>query len=171
LDREGLPDFQVTYAGSGPDLDEFKRLADESGIASRFRFLGFVDDTTTHLHESDVVVIPSVWGDAFPYAVLEALAAGKAVVASRAGGIPEEIGDPSCGVLVPPGNDLALANALERLLKEPELRHEIGIGAFRRASQRFREAPYFEAVVDRVFSAFGLPGSTRKRPAPRDLAR
>ena len=126
-----------------------------------------MDDTTEYLHESDIVVIPSVWGDAFPYAVLEALAAGKAVVGSRAGGIPEEIGDPSCGVLVPPGNELALADALEKLLKEPSLRHEMGVNAFRRASQRFREAPYFQAVVERVFDAFGLPTPTRQGHASR----
>lgn len=155
-ERGTLPEFEVCYAGSGPDLEDFERRA--SGLGATFRFLGFVDDTTSHLREADIVVIPSVWGDAFPYSVLEALAAGKPVVASRAGGIPEQVGDSGCGILVPPGDDVALADALERLIRDPEVRDEMGREAYRRARERFREEDYLERVTSELFARLGIEG-------------
>ena len=157
-ERNDLPDFEVSYAGSGPDLDGFREQA--SGLEDHFRFLGFLDDTTQELHAADIVVIPSEWGDAFPYSVLEALASGKAIVASRAGGIPEQVGSEACGLLVPPGDARALADALETLIRDPEARRDMGVAAYARAMERFREEDYFQAVIDHVFDRLDIPAAS-----------
>jgi len=144
-----LPPFEVRYAGTGPDLDAFQALAQELGVSDRFHFLGYVEDTTSLLAESDIVVIPTGWGDAFPYSVLEALAAGRPVIATSAGGVPEQIGPTGeAGILVPPGDSSALSTAMGELIKSPQQRQRLASNASRRASEMFREERYFEQLCE-----------------------
>jgi glycosyltransferase involved in cell wall biosynthesis len=89
------------------------------------------DEVATLLREADVVVTPSVTtrqGDreGIPVAVMEAMASGVAVVASDLSGIPELVADGRNGLLVPPGDAPALAEAIRRLLGDPELRRQLG---------------------------------------------
>lgn len=149
--------FEVRYAGDGPEMEALRSRAAELGIQESFHFLGYLPDTTPELEEADIVVIPSVWGDAFPYTVLEAMAAGKAVVASRAGGIPEQLGDPPAGVLVPPGDAEALADAMAALVADTERRAALGARALDRARTCFREAEYFRRVSVELRSLYALP--------------
>jgi glycosyltransferase involved in cell wall biosynthesis len=155
-DRTDLPEFIVEFAGEGPDLEDFRKTAAESGLSGHFRFLGYVEDVGRRMADADVVVIPSVWGDAFPYSVLEAMAAGKAIVASRAGGIPEQLGEPGTGLLVPPGDAGALADSLASLLTDPALRRRLGQAARTRAEAEFREDRYYRAVIEELREAFDI---------------
>jgi glycosyltransferase involved in cell wall biosynthesis len=88
----------------------------------------------------DVLVHPAVGTDAFPLVVLEALASGKPVVASRLDGIPEEIDDGRHGLLVPPGDVPALADAMRTLLGDAALRQRLGAAGRERVCQRFSRA-------------------------------
>ncbi len=90
-----------------------------------------------YLFAADVVVHPSVLADSYPNAVREAMILGKPVVASRIGGIPEMIRDGETGLLVQPGDPGALASAVARLLKDPELRALLGSQAHRYAARTF----------------------------------
>ena len=78
-------------------------------------------------------VVPSVWREPCPTVVIEAMAAGAPVVASRTGGIPDLIDDGVSGILVPPGDETALTNALARVLRDPDLRQRLRREASRRA--------------------------------------
>lgn len=154
--RGDVPPFVVEYAGSGPELEHFRAQAAAAGLGDRFRFLGNLADTLEPLCRADIVVVPSIWGEALGLTVQEGMAAGKAVVASRVGGIPEVTGDEDAAVLVPHGDPDALAEALEGLVGDAGRRHALGARARRRAEREFREPPFHAAVVAAVMAGFGL---------------
>lgn len=97
-----------------------------------------------HLREADLFVQPSVWGEPFPLSVLESLAAGLPVVASRVGGLPEMVEDGRTGFLVEPDSPSALAEALLRLLNDRDLARAMGRAGRKRVEQMFS----WESVAD-----------------------
>jgi glycosyltransferase involved in cell wall biosynthesis len=109
------------------------------GIADRVRLLGFRDDVDVVLGACDVVAVPSTLPDPLPNSALEAAAAGCCVVASAHGGLPEIVRDGETGVLVAPGDAVALAGALAALRDDPERRERLGAAA--REDVRARFAP------------------------------
>jgi len=127
----------LTVVGDGPQLERLRALAHELGVAARVTFAGLRDDVHALLAGCDVFVHPAVWEEAFGLTIAEAMAAGRAVVASRTGGIPELVEDGVSGLLVPPGDAGALAGALDLLGARPALRRQLGANARARAQQRF----------------------------------
>jgi glycosyltransferase involved in cell wall biosynthesis len=114
---------QLEVFGDGSLAGELERQAHEAGVDSRFH--GFVPDSRSRLRELDVLVQPSR-ADNFPLAVLEAMAAGVAVVATRVGGVPELVVDGETGLIVEPEDPAALAEALDSLVADPARRRELG---------------------------------------------
>jgi glycosyltransferase involved in cell wall biosynthesis len=113
-----LPEVQVAIAGDGPQRSELVALADELNIADRVAFLGHRDDVAQLLACCDVFVQPSL-NEALPLGPLEAMCAGKPVVASAVGGTPEVVRSEETGVLVPPADPHALAVAIDGVLSDP----------------------------------------------------
>ena len=97
------------------------------------------NDIPEMLHALDVVVSPSL-SEGFSNAILEAMAAGKPVIATRVGGSPEQIIDGVTGLLVPPQDAGAIAQALLTLLRSPGLRREMGTAAQRHVQENFSVA-------------------------------
>ena len=114
-----FPRATLVLAGSGSGLDAARACVASGGLTSRVRILGPRADSTCLLAMSDVVVLPSVVAEGLPIVILEALALGRPVVATRVGGIPELIRDGETGLLVPPGDPRALADAVSALLADP----------------------------------------------------
>jgi phosphatidylinositol alpha-1,6-mannosyltransferase len=116
----GHPGIRYLVAGDGDDLPRLQALAQREGVAPRVRFLGHVHaDTLAALYrEADVFVMPSS-GEGFGIVFIEALAAGLPVVAARAGGSVDPLRDGELGEMVPPGDPVALADAVARLLTGP----------------------------------------------------
>lgn len=129
--------FQLSIVGDGPQDEHLRRRARELGIDQRTTFLGLRDDVAELLRNTDVFVHPAVWAEAFGLTIAEAMASGCAVVATAMGGIPELVVDGESGLLVPAGDDQALAEALSRLQRDGELRARLGAAARRRTEQRF----------------------------------
>lgn len=102
-------------------------------------FLGFRKDVPSLYAAADAIVVPSEWPEPFGYSAIEGLAAGKAVIATRVGGLPEVV-TPDCGVLVPGGDVEALAKAIQRVASGPELRRSLAANARSRAQQFPTEA-------------------------------
>jgi glycosyltransferase involved in cell wall biosynthesis len=150
------PDFHVRYAGDGPDMSLFRQLAAELGVESKVEFLGEQPSTEQLVADADIVVVPSVWGDACPSAVSEALAAGKPLIATRVGGVPELIGRDENALIVEHGNVGALAHALLRLMKDRGLRERLGQRGRNRAEQALDQRRYHEEVCNRLLEDFGL---------------
>lgn len=119
-------------AGTGPEGDALHDRARRLGVAARVRWLGQVADVCPVLAAADVVVMPSL-AEGLGVAAMEAMAAGRPVVASAVGGLPELIADGEQGLLVPPGDAAALAEALARCLGDTGLRDRLGESGRRRA--------------------------------------
>ena len=136
------PNAWLVIAGKGPLEDVVRATATD---AAHIRFLGFRRDVIAVFKASDVVAVPSHW-EGFGLVALEALAASRAVVAADASSLPEIIRDGSEGMLVPPRNPEALADALIRLLGDAGLRERLG------AAGRARAASVFG--VDRMIDAY-----------------
>ena len=117
--RHSRPDCHFLVVGHGPLEDELRRLAAEFHIADHVTFLGFCDDVPAVLAATDVFVLPSLW-EGMPNAVLEAMAAGVPVVATRVEGTVDIIEDGKTGLLVLPRDIPGLVSAVLRLLGEPD---------------------------------------------------
>lgn len=146
----------LIYIGDGPQLDELENIRNALSSRANIVFLGFRANASQLLMEADICVVPSVWQDAFPLGVLEPMAAGKPVIATMVGGIPEMIEDGVTGILVPPADDRALASALTRLLTNPELAARLGAAARLRVAARFTPEQQIEALIEIVGRCFPI---------------
>ncbi len=143
-------DFVIVGAPGTNDADEayaasLHALAAELGISDQVHFTGFVPDLPQRMLAFDVVVAPSD-NEAFSLAVIEAMAAGCAVVATRVGGLAEIVEDEMTGLLIEPDDVWGLVNALSRLLVDRHLRVQLGELASLTVRERFER----ERVIDRI---------------------
>jgi glycosyltransferase involved in cell wall biosynthesis len=125
--------LHLHFIGDGPDLAARQRQAAEAQLADCVTFHGAVarSRVVELLRQSDIVATPSVPSrdgrrEGIPVALMEAMASGVPVVASRLSGIPELVEHEATGLLAPAGDAVALADALERLLDDVELRRRLG---------------------------------------------
>lgn len=131
--------WSLVVAGDGAERPRLERLAAELGLAPRCRFAGHVAEPATVYAALDVVAIPSYY-EGFCYTAVEAALAGLPVVASAASGLREVVEDGRTGLLVPPGDVPALAEALERVAGDRALARALGEEGRRRARERFDPA-------------------------------
>ncbi len=117
-------------------MERCRALVGQSQLAQNIRFLGARSDVADCIRASDIFVHPS-HEEGFSNAILEAMAGGKAVVACDVGGNPEAVRDGETGLLVPPRQPAALADALMRLLADPSRRDGMGDAGRRRAAEHF----------------------------------
>jgi glycosyltransferase involved in cell wall biosynthesis len=129
--------WRLSIVGDGPQRPALEALAQQLGIFERVEFLGLRDDVPALMAQAHLFAHPARWGEAFGLTVAEAMAAGCAVVASRVGAMPELLESEQTGLLVPPGDEGALAAALERLIMSPEERARMGAAAWQVAHTRF----------------------------------
>lgn len=118
----------LLIVGHGPLDDELKALAKQFGVADRVTFLGFCDDVPRVLAATDIFVLASLW-EGMPNAVLEAMAAGLPVVATRVEGTVDLIDDGKTGMLVMPRDVPGLATSILRLLDDPARARALGKAA------------------------------------------
>ncbi len=148
--------FCIDYAGNGPDYNFLKTLVTQYGIEQYVNFLGELKDTRDQVCNSDIIVVPSIWGDACPSTISEALAAGKPLIASRAGGIPEIVGDEGNAILIEPGDANMIAEKLYELINDPELMRSYGERARSRAISALGDERYYAEVLSEIKSDFNL---------------
>lgn len=131
LSRLGKYDFRMKLIGNGPAeyRETLERAAEQDGLAGKVVFSGFTTDVNAALQEAEIGILPSIGTEGFPMAVLEYMRAGLAVVASRNGGQVECLTEGENAFLVPPGDPGKLAEAVERLLADPETRGAMGANA------------------------------------------
>ena len=146
------PDLHCLIVGGGDRSyrDELNRLVRERGLNERVTFAGFQGEVPAYLAAMDVFVLPSLM-EGFGIVLLEAMAAGRAVVASAVGGIPEIVEDRVTGFLVPPKDPHALAEKVQCRLDHPEVRGEMGDAGRKRVSERFS----VERMVSEVERLYG----------------
>ena len=140
--RQRFPKVRVDIVGDGPERDRLIERSARLGLNGIVSFLGHRDDVPALLAGAGVFVLPSR-SEAFPNALLEAMAAGLPIVATRVGGIPELIDDEQTGLLVPPDRPGALADRIGRLLAQPSLGVRLGEAARLAVATRYS----FERMV------------------------
>jgi glycosyltransferase involved in cell wall biosynthesis len=128
------------WRGEERHLRALHETAGQLGVGSRVHHVGFREDVESVYGAADVVVVPSKQPDPFPNAALEAAAAGCCVVASAHGGLPELLHDGETGVLVPPDDPVALADALAALRGDPARRAALGAAAAADVGERLTPA-------------------------------
>ena len=133
-----LPDVRVVLVGHEHLLriEDLRAYARARGVAEHVTFTGFRDEIPALLADWDVLVLPSLW-EGFGLVLLEAMAAGRPVVASRVGPIPEVVLHGETGLLVEPGQPEPLAAALIELLEHPGLAARLGAAGRRRVADHF----------------------------------
>lgn len=135
--------WRIIVLGEGEERSQLEKIISQAGLTDSFALAGFFPDADRIVSAFDIFVLPS-YKEGLPYAIMEAMAAGVPVVASRVGGVPDLIRDRMNGLLVPPGDPEALAHALGELIHHPgtrrvladvsrqRLRNEFGIAAMLR---------------------------------------
>lgn len=151
---QSRPDVEFLIAGREVDEREpftrqLKALAEELGISRRVKFLGHVRQMAELLSASDVVVIPS-WDEGFSLVTIEAMAAGRPVLASDVGGIRDIIRENVTGLLFPPRNVNALASKLIWMLADTSLRERLARQARQDVMARFNR----EQIIDQIESLY-----------------
>lgn len=121
----GLDDASLVLVGEGSERSALETLARSVGVADRVVWIGWSEDARSYLTSWDVFVLPSRF-EGFPLALLEAMLARSAVVATDVGSVSEAVLDGVTGLLVPPDEPNALARAIERLLADATLRRRLG---------------------------------------------
>ncbi|NOY77688.1 MAG: glycosyltransferase [Calditrichaeota bacterium] len=141
--------------GAGPLQSKVEQFARENGLESRIKLAGFRNDIPEVMKMIDVLVLPSLW-EGFGIVVIEAMAAARPVIVSRASNLPEIVSERE-GILVPPHAPQELARAFERLAAQPDLRRKLGKNGRERVQRFFTrdrmiralESYFFELVNER----------------------
>jgi len=136
LQARGLTELSCLVAGEGRLEADLKEYASAAGIEPMVRFLGYRRDIAGLLGLMDMVVMPSL-RESFGLVALEAMAMEVPVIASRIGGLQEVVEHERTGVLVAPGDAVALADAIQRLTQDPGMRKKMGEAGRRRVENHF----------------------------------
>jgi glycosyltransferase involved in cell wall biosynthesis len=156
--RARIPDACLLVVGDGPQRQELEVRADALGLGQAVKFLGLRDDVRELLAALDVFVLSSI-REGLPVALLEAMAAGLAIVVTDVGGMPEVVEDEISGLVVPAGDPGALATAVQRLLSDRDAAAGLGAAAHARARQDYSidaVARRIEAIYIQCLSARGI---------------
>ncbi|WP_448206186.1 glycosyltransferase family 4 protein [Azospirillum sp. sgz302134] len=165
--------WHLTIAGDG-DLETYRGQATALGLGDRVRFTGWLDQQGCgrELVKAHVLVQPSLF-EGLPMSVLEAMANGLTIVATPVGSVGDAIADGETGLLVPPGDRAALAEALARVIDGADLRRRLGDGARARFEKQFDIAVYRERIIEiyRRNARVWLDGAMPAAPAASIRAR
>ena len=149
--RDRGVDATLCLVGDGPERDHVERRAHELGIMRSTLFLGYQEDVAPFYAAFDAMILPS-GNEGTPVSAIESLAAGRPVVATRVGGVPDVVRDGEDGFLVDRGAVDQLADALARLAEDPSLRERMGEAGRERVLARYAVDRLVDDV-DRLYRA------------------
>jgi glycosyltransferase involved in cell wall biosynthesis len=132
------PRVRLLLVGDGPERAVIEELVQQRTLEENVRLLGQHNDVPRLLAASDIVLLTSI-SEGIPLTLIEAMAAGRPVVSTRVGGVPEVVADGQTGLLAPAGDDAALAEHILRLVDDPARREPMGRVGQQRAGDLFSE--------------------------------
>jgi glycosyltransferase involved in cell wall biosynthesis len=140
------PDATLALVGGGPLEPELRAAVDAAGLTESIVFAGVRTDMPEVYRAADVILLPSTHGENLPTVLIEASASGRAIAASRIGGVPDIVADEATGLLFEPNDPAALAFTIGRLIQDAELRKTLGQKAVLRAAQEFSAAAWLSRL-------------------------
>lgn len=142
-------DAEFVICGDGVGLGAMRRLAGRLGVEERVRFRGWLDAAglARELAEASVVAMPSVWPEPFGLVGIEALSAGRPVIASSTGGIVDWLQDGVNGIAVAPGDERELASSLQALLADPARQAAMGSAGKQMVAERYSAQHHVNALA------------------------
>ncbi len=145
-----MPETRLLLVGDGPEGEYLRRVIADLGLSSQVSLLGHLphEEVERVCAAAWVQAVPSRWAEPFGIVAAEALMRGTAVMASNSGGLAEVVQDGRTGLLVPPGDVNALAEALLRLFRDRELAEQMGKAGREMALVRFNEAMCIERFIE-----------------------
>jgi glycogen(starch) synthase len=152
-----FPGLSLVISGDGPERVALQRQATNLGIESAVEFTGWIlpDAVPALINTAAVVLMPSRWEEPFGLVALESALMARPIIAAKVGGIPEIVVHNQTGLLVPPGNSSALAEAIACLVQDPDTAQRMGWAARSRALDNFsfqRHVDAYEAVYRSVMT-------------------
>jgi glycosyltransferase involved in cell wall biosynthesis len=176
LARRGV-DFTCEIIGDGPLRDELLTRIEKLNLSGRVNLLGSLSQGAVleKLRAAHIFALASVTdaqgaSDVFPTVIIEAMAAARAVVSTRLAGIPESVVHGETGLLVSPGDTMALAEALGRLIQDPELRLRYGRAGRARIEQHFRIEQTVAPLIELLEKTSVATSRANQRPASHSEA-
>ena len=161
------PDAVCVIAGEGSQRAALEAQIGALGLAGSIRLLGFREDALSLIQAADIFVLPSL-AEPFGLVLIEAMALGRPVIATRAGGPREIVEENVTGLLIPPGDPAALARAMQLLLKDKVLRIGMGQRGHERFEERFTAARMAQEtllIYRKVCDEFNQPNQGVARTA------
>ncbi len=147
--RQRLPGAHVVLVGEGPMKTQLRECIEREGLTSHVHLIGGIDDVRPVYHELDLLVCSSN-SEAMPLALMEGMASGLPIVATRVGGVPEIVEHGGTGWLVAPRDAEDLAGRMHQMLTQPELRRRMGEAARTRMVSHHRLDHALAALGDRM---------------------
>lgn len=138
-------DFELRLAGDGKLKSELMQQVNDLGLDSRVKFFGFVTDMNGFYADLDIFVMPSVW-EGFGFAMVEAMLYGTPAVAFNTGSIPEILTEGDDGFIIEFGDVVALAQKIERLIRNESERKSMGMRAHKNMADRFSHEKAIEKI-------------------------
>ena len=151
--KKKFPDVRLVVAGEGPELENLKKLAQETGVADSVIFLGNISRAETwHLRKNSEVYVLNSTYEGLPHTVLTSFAAQIPVVATNISGTNEVVYHEKTGLLVKPGNDISLASAIERLFIDSALSERLVQGGTKILNEKFSWQSHIK-ILDNIFKS------------------
>jgi glycosyltransferase involved in cell wall biosynthesis len=176
LARRGL-DFSCEIIGDGPLRENLQAKIDTLGLSSRLTLLGSLSQAAVFekLRTADIFALASVTdqqsaSDVFPTVIIEAMSVARPVISTRLAGIPELVAHEETGVLVSPGDTSAFSQALEQLIRDPELRGRYGRAGRARIEQHFRIEQTVRPLLQLLQEATATPPKPKAPRAAHQIA-
>ncbi len=154
LKNKGI-NFKIIIAGEGKMENELRSLVKKNNLDDKIEFIGFVEDMKSFMQSIDIFVLTSIW-EGFGYVLVEAMACSKPIVAFNISSNPEVVQDNETGFLVEPFDVEAMAEKVNLLVSDKNLREKMGKEGRKRVEKVFtfsRTLENFEAVVERLRNA------------------
>lgn len=169
LSLRGIP-VKLLIVGGGPQEENFRAHIRAEGLEDHIRMVGHQDDVPAHIAAMDCVVLPSTRNEATSQVLPQAMAMKKPVIATSVGGLPEVVLNGETGLLVPPGDPAALAQAIDSLHGDPERARALAEQGYRHCLRHFTftrmiedtEAVYLDLLRRRTRKGEGEPASAGK---------
>jgi len=158
--KERIPNIRCLLYGDSNNLEYSRRcvsVVESLALGESFKFMGSTKEPEKAYNSGDLVVFSGIT-EGFPFSIIEAMACGKAIVATAVGGVPEALGE--CGLLVKSRQPRDLASAITRLLTDEKLRNQLGAASLKRAREQFS----IGSSIQRISQLYESLASRETRP-------